>query len=398
MHLFKSPIKVKICYFLNLLIFSILASLFVSFDPLGATSISETDRGKDPIEEIKTELLQKKKQFLEFGIKEKSLLGQLSKIEEEIARKKALVKALKKRIRLQKMALEKQEKRLKQLEEAIKEIRDRLGKRLVAFYKYAKRGYMQLLITAEDLNQLRKGLQYLQIIMVEDQRLLEQMEDLRGKYNQEISSIQGKLDSIKNMEKEESDQLKLIQEDLDKKVILLVKIHKEKEFYEAAVKELQIAALDLKKTLLNLDKNQKKKKFFPLPTGFADLKGQLPRPCPGKIIKDHGPLGSKVLHTHKGIYIEGPLGAEVRAVFSGRVDFSGWLKGYGQLIIINHGSRYFTISAHLSERYKEEGDTVEKGDVIGLLGETGSLEGPRLYFEMRKAGNHLDPLKWLKVN
>jgi len=118
----------------------------------------------------------------------------------------------------------------------------------------------------------------------------------------------------------------------------------------------------------------------------------------GKIIKDNSKVGERTLHIRKGIYIGGPLGSEIKAVFPGRVDFSGQLKGYGQVIIINHGSRFFTISAHLLQRNKEEGDMIEEGDVIGLLGQSGSLSGPRLYFEVRKAGKNLDPIKWLKVH
>ena len=102
--------------------------------------------------------------------------------------------------------------------------------------------------------------------------------------------------------------------------------------------------------------------------------------------------------THKGIFIKGPIGAEVKAIFPGRVDFSGWLKGYGQIIVINHGSRFFTLSAQLSERDKEKGDMVKKGDVIGLLGQTGSSLGPSLYFEIRRRGENLNPFDWLKVN
>ena len=103
---------------------------------------------------------------------------------------------------------------------------------MVAYYKNAKRGYMRILIATEDLNQLRMNLYYLQTIMNEDQRLLEQMAELREKRNKDISSIRSRIRLIGEMEKEESDRLKSIQEDLDKKVLFLVRVHKEKEFYE----------------------------------------------------------------------------------------------------------------------------------------------------------------------
>jgi septal ring factor EnvC (AmiA/AmiB activator) len=86
----------------------------------------------------------------------------------------------------------------------------------------------------------------------------------------------------------------------------------------------------------------------------------------------------------------------VRAVFSGRVDYSGKLKGYGEVVIIGHGSRYFSISAHLSERSKEEEELVKGGDVIGWVRAKKESGRPWLYFEMREGEKHLDVLQWLQ--
>jgi septal ring factor EnvC (AmiA/AmiB activator) len=99
----------------------------------------------------------------------------------------------------------------------------------------------------------------------------------------------------------------------------------------------------------------------------------------------------------KGVYITGSPGEEVRAVFPGRVDFSGWFKGYGQMIIVNHGSHYFTIFAHLDERMRETGDMVEADEPLGLVGNPGWEAGPGVYFEIRKGSEHLDPNAWLNT-
>jgi septal ring factor EnvC (AmiA/AmiB activator) len=291
--------------------------------------------------------------------------------------------------------LKRQQETLRHLEQSSKAVRERLGKRLTAFYKYAKRGYVHILTTSQDLEELRKRMKYLQVIMNEDQNLLQQLAEVEQKINQEIALIEERVNIIDGMKKAEGARLSSIKEDQDKKVFLLMKVHNEKEFYETLVKELQRASQNLKETLLDLDRKQKKKEV--LPSGFANSKGRLPMPFHGKIIRSHNRWGVDIVKTQKGIFIQGPLGSEVKAVFPGRVDFSGWLKGYGQTIVINHGSRFFTVSAHLSERYREEGDTVEKGTVIGLLGHTGPFEKPRLYFEIRRAGTPLNPLKWVKV-
>lgn len=357
---------------------------------------SEKDTKKKQIKKIETDLSREKEQFLKFGIKEKNLLGQLSILEKRIEEKKGLLESLKRKISLSRRDLTNQQEKLNQSELALRTIEDRLNKRLVAFYKYAKRGYVQLLATSMGLEEFRKRIKYLKVIMDEDLRLFKQMVAIQLSNKKDMVRITEKIAAIDQMEQAESERLVSIQKDLDTKVIFLMKIHQEKEFYATVVEELQLAAKDLKKTLLKLDKKPEKSKK--LPTSFAKFRGKLPMPVDGRVLKGTTAMGTGLKDTHKGIYIGGPIGAEVKAIFPGRVDFSGWLKGYGQIIVINHGSRFFTLSAHLSHRDKEKGEMVKKGDVIGLLGQTESLEGPRLYFEIRRKGDTLDPSSWLKVN
>ena len=75
--------------------------------------------------------------------------------------------------------------------------------------------------------------------------------------------------------------------------------------------------------------------------------------------------------------------------------FAGWFRGYGRLVILDHGDRYFTVSGHLAELAVEVGDAVAAGEAIGAVGDTGSLSGARLYFEIRRGSEPLDPRDWL---
>jgi len=86
----------------------------------------------------------------------------------------------------------------------------------------------------------------------------------------------------------------------------------------------------------------------------------------------------------------------IRAVYGGTVLYRGWLKGYGNLIILDHGTGYYTLYAHASELLVAEGDRVKAGQGIARVGETGSLAGPRLYFEIRYQGRPEDPEQWLR--
>jgi septal ring factor EnvC (AmiA/AmiB activator) len=379
----------------RLLTCTILASFLLALPFSGAGEVTESEIKKDQIEKIEKELSKEREKFLEYGEKEKHLLGELSRMEVQIEEKKRTVKQIREKIASSRRELQERQKKLEQLEGTSRKIAQRIGRRLDVFYRYARRGYMRLLASAKDLDQIRKRFKYLRIIMGEDKQLMEELGRVQQEQRREIGLVKEKLAVIERMEQEERNRTASLKEDMDKRVILLLKIHKEKEFYETVVEELELAARDLKETLLKLERRREQRKQ--LPSDFPQSKGKLPLPMRGKIVKGEGPFAAVHMDGDKGIFIEGTAGAPVIAIFPGRVDFSGWLKGYGQIIIINHGSRYFSVSAHLAQRDKEEGEMVGEGEVIGYLGEPESSTNPRLYFEIREGGSNLDPLKWLKV-
>jgi len=386
----RHPALVVRCLGRTILVASLISPSFAV-----AALKSESEIKKDQIERIEEDLSREREQFLKFHEKEKDLLEQLSDIEKEIEQNKGSIKEVQERIRVYKRALKEGEARLKKLDGTLRDIENRIGARLDAFYRYAKRGYVRLLATSTGIEEIRKRVKYLNIIMGEDRRLLQEIADVQERQKNEVSSVKGRLAEIEKMERAESDHMVSLKGDLDKRVILLAKIHKEREFYETAVKELEAAAQILKKKLLNLEKGPEKMR--PLPSGFEKAKGRLPVPLDGKILGQEGDLSSVQREAPKGVYIEARGDTQVKAVFPGRVDYSGWLNGYGEIVIINHGSRFFSVSANLARREKTDGDMVGTGEVIGSLGQLDSSSGSRLYFEIRKGGEILDAMRWLKV-
>jgi septal ring factor EnvC (AmiA/AmiB activator) len=133
--------------------------------------------------------------------------------------------------------------------------------------------------------------------------------------------------------------------------------------------------------------------------GLGAQRGQLPWPTDGRIVAAFGPqvhprFGTEVLR--RGVDIEAAEGAPIRAVFAGTVLYRGWLRGYGNLIVLDHGEGYYTLYAHASEILVDDGDAVRAGQRIARVGDTGSVEGPRLYFEVRYQGRAEDPQAWLR--
>ncbi|NTV56558.1 MAG: peptidoglycan DD-metalloendopeptidase family protein [Deltaproteobacteria bacterium] len=386
-----SPVFTRLVFLLSAgwLVFSL---PFSGFSLCCARAAADPAEKKQQIEKIEKDLDREREQLLRFDEKEEKLLEELSHLEKEIEEKRKNLKELEEKVSVIKKDLRENQAKMSQLEKSLKALEDRLGKRLDAFYRYAKRGYIRLLATADGLDTLRKRFKYLRALLAVDLTLLQETADLQKQYREEIASVKEKLLDLEGLEKEESVRVAAVKEDIDRKVVLLMKTHKEKEFLETGVKELELASQKLKETLIQIEKRDEKR--TEIPSDFANARGKLPMPIDGRILRE----GASSQGGLKGITIEGRPGAEVKAVYAGRIDFSGTLKGYGELVVINHGSRYFTVSAHLAQREKQEGEMVKSGEVIGSLGKTATPREARLYFEIRKGGGTLDPIRWLKVH
>jgi len=197
--------------------------------------------------------------------------------------------------------------------------------------------------------------------------------------------------------------------------VLLARVKDERVYHDRMVGELSEAARRLEAFIRDLQEKQRRaaaakavppKGARPAPppngvpgTGFAALRGRLVWPAEGRIVGEFGAqvnprFGTKTFRN--GIDIDVAEGTSVVAVASGQVLYTGWFRGYGNLIIVDHGGEYYTLYAHVADMRVNEGDEVRQGQTIGTVGDTGSLQGPRLYFEVRHSGKPQDPSQWLR--
>ena len=372
----------------------VISALILCLFPVWALPVApgEQEGRKGQIEKIETDLSREREQFLKFNEREKELLGHLSVLEKDIAEKKQSHTDWSERLAQSRQEIGRLREQLDVTERSLQGIEERLARRLVAFYKHSRRGSFQLLSASKDLDDLARRVKYLQLVMNADRQLFAETLMLQQRHREEILSVREKLTTIERMEKEDTDRLLEIKQEMDQQVLVLMKIHKEREFYETAVKELEAAAKGLREKLLSLEKTETRQ--GELPSNFADFQGRLPLPCEGRILRA-GAGGAE--NGLKGVLVLAPEGGDVKAVFPGRVEFSGLLRGYGEVVVINHGSRYFTVTGYLDRRRGEEGKMVSAGEVIGTLAKEGAGAGGRLYFEIRKGGNSIDPMEWLKL-
>ncbi|UCG78421.1 MAG: peptidoglycan DD-metalloendopeptidase family protein [Nitrospirota bacterium] len=205
------------------------------------------------------------------------------------------------------------------------------------------------------------------------------------------------LNTLYSAQKEEEKELKLREQELkaekNRKEYLLAAVRKQKEGYRKMLKELTDASNSVRKMLEEKNANTYKL------TRFALLKGKLPWPITNGIVaKKYGQYEDPEFKTpvfRRGVYIKAQEGAPAKAIYTGKVVYADWFKGYGKVIIINHGGGYHSVYANLNEIYFKAGDIVKRQQPIGEVGQSGTISAPALYFEIRFKGKPLNPNQWL---
>ena len=367
--------------------------IFCFLDFLRADERSSIESNNSQIQQIEKDLLEQQGELLSVDSKEKGILEEIERLEREVVIHKRSVNELSSRIKEISCEIKSGQKRVQRLNESSSAAKTYLKKRLVAFYKFGRPGYVWLLANSDTLQEFQKTIKYMKTIMAQDRQVLDSLDRQMRQGESELSRLKENVAKVAELKKVKNSRMALLGKYIEKKVFLLMKTHREKEFYAKAVKELKEATRALSETMMHLETRKKKSMA---PESFAKMKGKLPLPLKGKILRDVKQFGFNPFMHRRGVYITGSPGEAVRSVFPGRIDYSGWFKGYGQLLIIDHGHHYFTVFAHLEEIAKKKGEAVSGGEVIGVVGDPGWQVGPGVYFEIRKGGNHLDSKRWLQ--
>ncbi len=256
---------------------------------------------------------------------------------------------------------------------------------------------VMLLLSSDDVSQLMRRGKYLQYITIYEHKLLrsyrDSLEDLNEKEKQ-LVALKGEL--IKNKEQVKAEEQSLA-EKKNKKEMVLASVKKEKTSYSKMLKEMEDVSRRIQEIIRESEKAEKRDVSFG--KGFSALKGKLPWPVNGKVVIPYGSQRDPQFNTpifRSGTYIQSDDGSYARAVHNGRVVFAEWFKGYGELVIVNHGDGYHTLYGSLSEIFTKVGDIIKDKQPVGRVGNSGLLNSPGLYFEVRYKGKPLDPLQWLQ--
>jgi len=366
----------------------------------------QTERRK--LEQTQKQLREQREKAAEAKRRETSLLAELEEIDRRLADRQKDVGRLDGRIRRAQVDIEGLGGEIRKLESSRAGQQEALARRLRTLYKIQNQGAaLPLLLTGDDTIARAALIRQLASVTALDARVIrdyrqtsDRLVDRRGKEEfrrRELASLRAEAE----VEQSEVDR------EAAKRRALLARVRDERAYHERVIGELTEASRRLETFIRDLQAKQRRVAKVP-PTrgpgetpsiGFGELRGRLPWPTPGRILtafgaQVHPRFGTKTFRN--GVDIEAAGGTDVTAVYAGHVVYTGWFKGYGNLIILDHGHEYFTLYAHVAEILVKEGDDVRQSQRVGTVGDTGSLAGPRLYFEVRYQGKPQDPEQWLR--
>lgn len=287
--------------------------------------------------------------------------------------------------------------------------RSRLALRLRSLYKYGAGRELEFLLSTQSFAQLLARWDFLVMVAEQDRVLLENIEGEKEQVEASKNRLQLNLGEIQRVEQRttrENDRLAGLRRSREESVHA---IQTQRQAYEAAAAELEKTARAIKGLLASLERKRREESDRaraqgrnpqPYTGNFAQGQGHLDWPARGPIIgrfgqEKHPRWGTITMNN--GVDIQVGVGTPVKAVAKGRVDYvSDDFGTYGQIVILNHGDGYYTLYGHLSSIAVSNGQEVQSGQVIAQSGDSGSLKGPILHFEVRKGGTSLDPEGWLQ--
>jgi len=278
-----------------------------------------------------------------------------------------------------------------------------MARRLRTMYKTGRPGRVEVVISSKSLIDMLNRLKYFQELENYDQELLRSIDSARmvlAGHTAALEEQAGQLAALKSVKEAEQEKLRAEQAGHTE---MLTKVRREREAYERMVKELEEAQQELSLLLKTLQQKRTKVKTDyerSRLAAFDKRRGKLPWPVDGSVVRPFGKIVHPVYKTvtmNTGIDIAARKGAAVVCVAPGRVDYVGWMRGYGRFVIVNHDGGFITIYAHLDNIAVSVGQEVSFGTAIGVVAEGDVESGARLHFQIRSGTEPVDPQQWLEI-
>ena len=374
----------------------------------------ETDDAKSNLNKIQKQINLIDKEIKKNSKVKKGLNKSLKKHEKEISTTKKEIYKVKKKQKNNKQKLANLSKKLKKLEIEMLRRKQLQNEILYQSYIKPKPGYLQLFLEGINPNEVSRQVNYIGFLTKSQNENILKIDKTRKNISATKKSTKKILKNITQLRKKKERNAKKLEKKKEAKKLTLNKISKKLKSQKSKKLKLQqdekkLSSL-VKNLMLKLKAEEKKRKAEKKDTkaekkvvdikaykiNFAKLKKKLKLPVKGKVIYKYNAKRSDTGTKWKGLFIKAKEGSDVKSVAAGQVVFSDWLRGFGNIIIIDHGKSYMSLYGNNDSLLKQKGEYIKGGEVVALSGNSGGNKYNGLYYELRHNGKPFNPLKWTK--
>lgn len=369
---------------------------------------------REELKGVNSQIKEKQKLIKQTKKVESKISSELTQIERSLKEKEANLASLHKEMIVVESGISNTQKQIQLTVAELDKKKEQISKRITSLYKAGEMGSLRIFFSSGSLPQALENQRYMKSVLEQDKKLF-------NEYQTKLQQLQGLKDSLeREAVKKEKLTAKIqskkqeIESEKSKKAAYLSQVRQEKKGYQASLKELQENARRLQSMVEKLEARSRKSYSHkdekkPVPgehyqppltdRGFGAQRGKLSFPVSGEIKSRFGKHKHAEFNSftfNNGITFSSSMNADIKSVFDGEVIFAEKFKGYGNMLIIDHGGGYFTLYANTSKIVKKVGATVRKNEVVAHVGDSDSANGPQLYFEIRYQGKPVDPGPWLR--
>jgi septal ring factor EnvC (AmiA/AmiB activator) len=327
--------------------------------------------------------------------RERGILGELERLGGELRLREAELGEASLRLESISARIAGHDAELDRLTRAQERRRAYLAFRLREMYKRGAAGDLRRFVGGEHLESYLRGLRYVAYLSERDGKTLEAFRADMERLREERAALKEEKERLGQARSVSRRTRRELARTRDGRSALLERIQDDARQRREALAELEQASVALAGVVGERVATRESVQTM----NVGKFRQLLDWPVEGPVSAEFGNVVHPRFKTavpHPGLDIDAVEGADIRAVFDGAVAFAGWLRGYGLTVIVDHGTGLVSIYAHASALLVEEGEKVDRGQVLGKVGDTGSLRGPYLYLEIREGGEAVDPRSWLR--
>ncbi len=368
----------------------------IAADPAPSPEEKAVSSFRIKISRLQQGILNQENQVAETEIKERNILDEMEILDNKLIRHHEKLRELEEKMKEQQSLIDREEIALSKVRNDKATVEEHLKKRIAAYYTMGDIGLLNVTFSTQTLPELLTFHDAFDTLIQYDQNLIK----VYLKTIQEIERTKTTLDLEKSVLQEFITQTvaasEILEQTQTEKRLLLTHVRTKAQLHKQAIEEMQQASEALAQSMITV-----KSKSQVSEEGFLTNKGSLPPPVDGVIItlfqqEKVNKLG--ISRQSQGIELKAPDGTQVVAVAEGEVIFSGYLRGYGNTIIIHHGLQYYTVTARIEKLLATKGQKVKAETPIGIMGDTAILFDEGIYFEIRHGRQSIDPIIWLNPN